>query len=112
MFWGTDLAVADLGGAGVNAFQGAILQVGVGGISEPAVISSPGSLSEMQSIRPAHPPAAADTWEALGGAPRGALKSPPEAYVGGSSWEPQPYILSLVCSSRLLCRSPFYFSSC
>ena len=56
-----------------------------GGISEPAVISSPGSLSEMQSIRPAHPPAAADTWEALGGAPRGALKSPPEARVGGSS---------------------------
>lgn len=27
-FGGTDLAVADLGGAGANAFQGAILQVG------------------------------------------------------------------------------------
>ena len=27
MFWGTDLAVADLGGAGANAFQGAVLQV-------------------------------------------------------------------------------------
>ena len=28
MFWGTDLAVADLGGAGANAFQRAVLQVG------------------------------------------------------------------------------------